>query len=153
MFRRSGKIEVTSPVILGILTICTLEHGGTWRTMHCRLCIKCYGTGQWGGGRCALPQPLHTHKRLVERRQCIVLQIPPWDRGNGGCKHDIKKTSRCEDKSWEYRYKYVKNTPLQLYLHFALCTKMSNRLKRISYAKHVFDSKSPMMQGYPNRTF
>ncbi len=20
-------------------------HGGIWRTMHCRLCIKCYGTG------------------------------------------------------------------------------------------------------------
>jgi hypothetical protein len=30
------------------------NHGGIWRTMHCRLCINCYGTGKWvvGGGGC-----------------------------------------------------------------------------------------------------
>jgi hypothetical protein len=22
----------------------TTNHGGTWRTMHCRLCINCYGS-------------------------------------------------------------------------------------------------------------
>jgi hypothetical protein len=26
-------------------------HGGIWRTMHCRLCINCYGTGFGGRGR------------------------------------------------------------------------------------------------------
>jgi hypothetical protein len=24
------------------------DHGGIWRTMHCRLCINCYGSGNWG---------------------------------------------------------------------------------------------------------
>ncbi len=37
------------------------SHGGIWRTMHCRLCINCYGTGQWEGmGQHPLP-PCHTH--------------------------------------------------------------------------------------------
>ncbi len=35
-------------------------HGGISRTMHCRLCINCYGTG------------------FMQRRQCIVLQIPHY---------------------------------------------------------------------------
>ncbi len=31
-----------------------------WRTIHCRLCIKCYGIGKWkGGGECS-NSPLHT---------------------------------------------------------------------------------------------
>jgi hypothetical protein len=45
------------------LVLC--NHGGTWRTMHCRLCINCYGTGSWecvclGGwrGGCYTPPPI-----------------------------------------------------------------------------------------------
>ncbi len=41
--QREGKTTSVQP----------LEKGGfhrrTWRTMHCRLCINCYGTGQWEG--------------------------------------------------------------------------------------------------------
>jgi hypothetical protein len=66
-----------------------LTHGGTWRTMHCRLCIKIYGTGKWvcecvvGLGFAAPPPPPPpTHYpfpyQFMQRRQCIVLQVPPW---------------------------------------------------------------------------
>jgi hypothetical protein len=29
------------------MILITRMHGGTWRTMHCRLCINCYGAGYW----------------------------------------------------------------------------------------------------------
>ncbi len=43
--------------------ICTFQvgggdHGGIWKTMHCRLCMDCYGTVMLGGGGCiATPNP------------------------------------------------------------------------------------------------
>jgi hypothetical protein len=33
------------------------EHGGTWKTMPCRLCINCYGTAVGGGGVALPPLP------------------------------------------------------------------------------------------------
>ena len=32
-------------VPIGVERTIHTSHGGTWRTMHCRLCINCYGTG------------------------------------------------------------------------------------------------------------
>jgi len=55
--------------------------GGTWRTIHCRLCINCYGTGYcvcvWGGWCHPLPFPLAVSVTFMQRRQCFVLQTPP----------------------------------------------------------------------------
>jgi hypothetical protein len=59
------------------------NHGGTLRTKHCRLCINCYGTRPKGGYSNSSPTPsTHTHNHpgfvIMKRRQCIVLQVPPW---------------------------------------------------------------------------
>jgi hypothetical protein len=74
-------------------------YGGTWRTLHCRLCIICYRSdyhyrlciiflwnqlmsmGVWRRSWSAKPPPppLDGSLTIMQRRQCIVLQIPPWD--------------------------------------------------------------------------
>jgi hypothetical protein len=37
-------------------------HRGIWRTMHCRLCMNCYGTDQREGEEgCSTPPPINTH--------------------------------------------------------------------------------------------
>jgi hypothetical protein len=71
--RAKKTVRTNGPVAV------TFYHGGIWRTLHCRLCINCYGTGETASGRTS------THKHslagpvtiTMQRRQCIVLQVPP----------------------------------------------------------------------------
>ncbi len=47
--------------MLTYLTKENADHEGIWRSVHCRLCINCYGTAKWGGGGGVGPRPLqHT---------------------------------------------------------------------------------------------
>jgi hypothetical protein len=81
--QREFKGEIIDVVF--VLFMLRGDRGGTWRTMHCRLCIYFHGTGQGvcvcGGGGGMLhstpPTPI-TGSNYFQRRQCNVLQVPPW---------------------------------------------------------------------------
>ncbi len=55
------------------------SHGGIWRTMHCRLCLNCYGTSYCVcGGGVVKQRPLSTswrHDRQIDASICLT-KIP-----------------------------------------------------------------------------
>jgi len=52
-------LMTTNFIIYKTLVHCT-PHGGIWRTMHCRLCINCYGIG-WVAPPPSLTGPVTRH--------------------------------------------------------------------------------------------
>ncbi len=74
------SVHISANSILNLLFIRSGDHGGILRTMHCRLCIDCYGTGYlvcvcWGmgvgGGAATLPP--HTRFRNKQRKDDSAL--------------------------------------------------------------------------------
>ncbi len=49
-----------SPIPVGSRGVFYSFHLGIWRTVQCRLWMKCYGTGQWGWGCEAIPPHRHS---------------------------------------------------------------------------------------------
>ncbi len=66
-----------------------LKHVGIWRTMHCRLCINCYGTGMWmcvkcgGGGGCWSPPISRLRSNLYKDDSAMFSRFLHW--GKASC--------------------------------------------------------------------